>query len=358
MIPEKGQGENNNMLNIMVILTGGTIGSQIDAKEHQIVCGKKDIAQQLFSEWHSEEPQAAQLKVYQPINQLSENEAPDTWHQISSFLHDKYREGKANDENREKTAKDWDGILITHGSDTLPYFAAAMGILCEDIPLPIAITAANYSLEDSRSNGYVNAGACMRYLSQKPQPGVVAIYQNPGGKTRIYDAFQLKEADHDNDRFSSYGDCYGWLEDGKAVCNGSLAERLSHVREVFRKVKEKRAERLGRGETVGKGILYLRPVPGLCYDAFNVDGQKTGAVLHDTYHSGTACTAGREGNLLFFLEKLKEKKIPLFLTGLKSEAENRYETTVQLINNGADVLADCTMETGYVLLALAYGSDE
>ena len=329
-ILKKGEKE-IDMKTIMVILTGGTIGSQIQKKEHQIKCGKIDVSETLFGEWMDSES----LTIYQPVNLLSENETPAVWREVSAFIHERYNE------------KSWDGILITHGSDTLPYFAAAMGILCSDLNLPVVVTAANYSLEDPRSNGQVNVRGCMDYLMDDPEAGTVVIYQNPEEDTKIYDAFQLREADHENDHFSSYGECYGRVENRQVVCTSDLEGRLSHVRTIY--------EELKRNQVLasGKEVLCLKPVPGLHYDSFLVDEGKIGAVLHDTYHSGTACTEGEKENLLLFQERLKKKRIPLFLTGLKSNVDNQYETTAKLIQNGAFELKDCTFETSYVVLVLA-----
>lgn len=320
------------MKKIMVILTGGTIGSQIAASEHQIVCGKKDVAGQLLGDWM----QSESFTIYQPVNLLSENETPDVWRKVSDFIHDRYVKER------------WDSILITHGSDTLPYFAAAIGILCGDLALPVVITAANYSLEDSRSNGFINVRGCMDYLLHDPEPGTVVVYQNPGENAKIYDAFQLREADHEKDFFSCYGECYGWVQDGKVVCNSDLKSRLNRIRDVYEELKR------NHYSSGGKEVLCMKPVPGLCYDSFIIDERRIGAVLHDTYHSGTACTAGERENLVHFLEQLKAKKIPLFLTGVKSNVDNQYETTVQMIQNGAHVLKDCTFETSYVLLVLVF----
>lgn len=340
------------MKEIMVILTGGTIGSQIADESHQIVRGEKDIAGQLLSDWMDTEA----FSVYQPVNLLSENETPEIWRQVSEFIHRQY----------EKKA--WDAVLITHGSDTLPYFAAAMGIMCGDMPVPVVITAANYSLEDSRSNGYENVRGCMEYILSSPEAGTVVVYQNPGEKTKIYDAFQLKEADHEKDCFSAYGDCYGSICDGEVTVCAKLKSRLDRQRENYEMIRKmflnKKGLSDGRkddgdrngGRSGGRNVLCLRPVPGLDYDSFVIDETKIGALLHDTYHSGTACTAGKEENLLCFLETLQKKNIPLFLTGLKSNVDNQYETTVKLIEQGACVLWDSTFETSYVLLVLAVNS--
>ena len=50
----------------------------------------------------------------------------------------------------------YDGVIITHGTDTLQYTAAFTGYIMAGAQIPIVLVSANYVLEDVRSNGVDN----------------------------------------------------------------------------------------------------------------------------------------------------------------------------------------------------------
>ena len=50
----------------------------------------------------------------------------------------------------------YDGIIITHGTDTLQYTSAMLGYMFDDVSIPIVLVSSNYVLEDKRANGLIN----------------------------------------------------------------------------------------------------------------------------------------------------------------------------------------------------------
>lgn len=49
-----------------------------------------------------------------------------------------------------------DGIICTHGTDTLAYTASALSFMLENVPIPIILTGSQLPLEDPLSDGYDN----------------------------------------------------------------------------------------------------------------------------------------------------------------------------------------------------------
>jgi L-asparaginase len=107
-------------------------------------------------------------------------------------------------------------------------------------------------------------------------------------------------------------------------------------------------------------ILMIKPYPGLNYANFNLED--IDAVLHDLYHSGTACASTQWGKnycLAEFIKRCGEQKIKVYLApSIKSV--DAYQTTLALIEQGAEVIWNMSIEAAYVKLMLAYGnfSDE
>jgi L-asparaginase len=103
-------------------------------------------------------------------------------------------------------------------------------------------------------------------------------------------------------------------------------------------------------------ILMIRPYPNLNYDYFNLD--QVDVILHDLYHSGTACTASTHGtaySLVNFVQRCQEKGIKIYLApAIKST--NAYDGVHALIQHGAEIIWNMALEAAYIKLLLAYGN--
>src|SRR5205085_5079000 len=95
---------------LLVIFTGGTIGSQ---KTGRTIDVDASAAYQLIGEYRDNpRNREVQLDTVQPLQVLSENMVPADWVKLIACL-------DGVDFSIYK------GIIITHGSDTLPYTSAA-----------------------------------------------------------------------------------------------------------------------------------------------------------------------------------------------------------------------------------------
>ena len=104
----------------------------------------------------------------------------------------------------------------------------------------------------------------------------------------------------------------------------------------------------------------VKPYPGLNYAHFNLEN--VDAVLHDLYHSGTACAStqwGKNYSLLEFIKRCLEQNKKVYLAPAIKSA-NAYQSTRALIEQGAEMIWNMSIEAAYVKLMLAYGnfSDE
>ena len=105
-----------------------------------------------------------------------------------------------------------------------------------------------------------------------------------------------------------------------------------------------------------KRILLIKPYPGLDYSCFDLNA--IDVVLHDLYHSGTACSSKQWGanlSMLKFLQRCRERGINVYLAPA-IQSENAYETTRALLDAGAEIIWNMSLESAYVKLLLAYGN--
>jgi L-asparaginase len=103
-------------------------------------------------------------------------------------------------------------------------------------------------------------------------------------------------------------------------------------------------------------ILMIKPYPGLDYAHFNLEN--VDAVLHDLYHSGTSCASAQWGenySLIAFTKRCMNKNIKVYLApAIKST--DAYQSTRELIEQGAEMIWNISIEAAYVKLMLAYGN--
>jgi L-asparaginase len=129
------------MKNILVVFTGGTIGSSVcngeintDTQTHFL----------LLSQFKMRYPQMEiHFTTLQPYEILSENLTPSVWTLLIQTI-----------ENANPNV--YDGIIITHGTDTLAYTSAALTFYFHALDVPIYLVSSHYPLSDMRSNGLDN----------------------------------------------------------------------------------------------------------------------------------------------------------------------------------------------------------
>ena len=96
----------------------------------------------------------------------------------------------------------------------------------------------------------------------------------------------------------------------------------------------------------GGEILRIVPYVGMQYPEIP---QGVKAILHESYHSGTI---GINEQLRTFAKKAKERKIPIYITGL-TRKESTYETVEEYEKIGIIPLFDVTPISQYCKLWLA-----
>ncbi len=125
------------MKKILLIATGGTIASGMteDGLSPQIT------ADELLS-FVPEYAEICHIECVQPFSIDSTNVTPDCWLEIVSVI--------------EKNYSLYDGFLITHGTDTLAYTAAAISCLIENPKKPIVLTGSQRPISEKGTDAKKN----------------------------------------------------------------------------------------------------------------------------------------------------------------------------------------------------------
>lgn len=315
-------------MKILVIFTGGTIGSTEsdgyvspdNTKPYKLLSLYKKRAQEYKSDSNIRDIEFDTLSPYQT---LSENITCDNFRMLYECLN--------------KVDKSlYDGIIITHGTDTLQYTAAFTGYVMAYAKIPVVIVSANYVLEDPRSNGVDNFYYAVEFICQKKGVGAFVSYKNTGDCPKIHRATRvIMHQAYSDDVYSVCNSYYGYFDGDKF-----------HYNKKDFAVKEKQTSIFSVPEgSAFSGVLVMHPYPGMEYKMPDEDVK---AVLHYTYHSGTLCSKLPE--LLKFAEYTKSKGIPVFITGAGLGAD--YESVKCYKDYGFYVLPVASPEAMYIKLWL------
>ncbi|GGG11388.1 asparaginase [Paenibacillus abyssi] len=329
------------MNRILVVFTGGTIGSK---KQNNKIDVDHSISFELLERYtQSKKARSVQFDTMQPFNLLSENLIPDDWAVLFKAI-------------SKFDLSDYDGLIITHGTDTLPYTAAALSYIYHACPVPILLIASNYPLNDARSKGLNNFIHAVNFILGTKLPGVYVSFENRKGEALIHLGTRLQQSAPFTDEYeSAYSVPLGYMND-------ELFIRVEHpVNPTMEEIREPRSRHIALKTPIfSNEILYLKPYPGLNYNYLPFAGAKPKAVLHDLYHSGTASTRAVNGEIRYsivdFIETCTKQDVDIYLCPMKNEGEDFYVTSVHMIQAGAHPLAGITVEAALVKVMLAYGS--
>lgn len=316
------------MNNILLVFTGGTIGSQLQngtIDSHQNA-GFKLI--QLFQQHYPDQIQLS-FKPIQTQQILSENLHPQFWQQIIATI-------------EAENLDEYDGIIVTHGTDTLAFTAAALGIYFSQIKIPMLLVSSDLPLENPHANGLNNFICAVDYIRQSPAAGVFVPYQNPGQPMQIHIASRLSSC----------------LPLSSVFISVQAKPFLQFENSGFKPLHELPTRPIPNYPLNNQfaRILLIKPYPGLNYAHFNLDN--VDAVLHDLYHSGTACTSqqwGSQHSLIVFSEQCQQRDIPLYLAPAV-KTETVYSSTQQLLACNTTMIWNTSLESAYAKLALAYAN--
>ncbi|MBU4075916.1 MAG: Glu-tRNA(Gln) amidotransferase subunit GatD [Euryarchaeota archaeon] len=132
--------KNDKLPRISILSTGGTIASKIDYRTGAVTSqfNAEDILRAI-----PELEDIANYNCRMIYSILSENMRPSYWVELARAVYEEINNGA-------------DGIMITHGTDTMMYTAAALSFMIET-PVPIVLVGSQRSADRPSSDNVINA---------------------------------------------------------------------------------------------------------------------------------------------------------------------------------------------------------
>lgn len=289
-------------MKILVVFTGGTIGSSQKDGFVSTDSGKPYRILELYKSVSEKKYGKICWETASPYEELSENLTCSLLGKLIIFLRDNCIE------------KDYDGIIVTHGTDTLQYTAAALSYCFGDLSIPIVLVSSNYILEDSRANGVENFARAVDFIEAGMAGGVFVSYRMAGECAKIHCGTRVLSHMAYSDAVESlYGMEYAYFDNGGFKPNPEFPA-LSGDRGICKIFRDSFGDAENNHDTFSD-VVWIRPYVGMHYQKLS---ENVKAVLHDSYHSGTICSKSED--LERFAEDAKIRQIPVFVCGCGDSA--------------------------------------
>ncbi len=278
-------------MKIAVIFTGGTIGSTYKGKW----IGADDSAKYTLIEKYKEYDKETELIPFSPYTVLSENLSAKELNLLQKTIEEKLKE-------------DFDGIIVTHGTDSLHYGACALQLAFASADIPVVLVSSAYPLENERENGSKNFRAAAELIKSRKAKGVFVSYKNENEtKTNFHiPARMLQHSEMSADVYSIDGKIFAEYDGEIKILNPYTEEEKTSYGAVK--------------YTEDSQILVVDSYPGNSF-GYSLENVKT--VILKPYHSATLDTANEK--LHIFCRIAKEKNIPVYVVNVKNSVS--YEST-------------------------------
>jgi glutamyl-tRNA(Gln) amidotransferase subunit D len=151
---------NENLPKVAFISTGGTIASKIDYRTGGVHAALS------AAELYASVPELANHASIDPevlLSEYSENLRPEHWTLIAEKVAEKIKTGR------------YSGIVVSHGTDTMHYTAAALSFALQNLPVPVVLVGAQRSSDRPSSDAALNLLGATIFAAKSEYTGVFIV---------------------------------------------------------------------------------------------------------------------------------------------------------------------------------------
>lgn len=172
------------MKRILLITTGGTIASTSGDNGLQPTNSSSEILNMMGSVASNYDIRAKEL-----FQLDSSNIQPEEWQKIAQCVFDEY--------------VNFDGVVITHGTDTLGYTSSILSFMLQNIPVPIVLTGSQLPLSHPMTDALENLRTALA-MAASGIPGIFVAFNRKvilgtravKVRTTSFDAFESVNAEY------------------------------------------------------------------------------------------------------------------------------------------------------------------
>jgi glutamyl-tRNA(Gln) amidotransferase subunit D len=324
---------------IALLGTGGTIASKIDYRTGGVTPALS------ASEIYASVPELANYACVEPevvLKEYSENLNPAHWTIIANRIKEKV------------TSTEYQGILVSHGTDTMHYTAAALSFALQNLPIPVVLVGAQRSSDRPSSDAALNLiGATIFALKSQLTGVFVCMHASPADDLVACHLGTRVRKNHTSKR-----DAFESI-DGMSIAliRGEFVELQLQAGQKLKK-RDNNADGFVVRPNFDRRVVLLKYYPGFNPKliAYAMESDCRAIILEGTGlgHVGKECFPQ--------IRKAVESGILVFMTSQCIWGRTRmtvYETGRDLLDIGVISLSDMMAETATVkaMWALANSKD-
>ena len=262
------------MKHILLITTGGTIASS-DSGNGLVPA----LASEQLLSHVPEVGNICKVSTVGLYNLDSTNMRPEYWLEISRYIRQVY--------------DDYDGFVITHGTDTMAYAASMLHYLIQNSKKPIVLTGAQIPIEKRDTDARDNLTDAFRYAADEFACGVHIVFGD-----KIISATRARKT-----RTKSFN----------AFSSIDYPE-IGFIRgEVKYYIRERIVEKVRFYDEIDSSVIVVKLIPGMSADIFDYIADRYHAVIIESFGVG-GLPYYENDEFVEKIEKLIEKGVRIVIT--------------------------------------------
>lgn len=266
-------------MKILVLATGGTIASVETANGLLPGLNVQELRNYFSEQNNTRQHSDLTLDFHLLMNKDSTNMSPNDWVTISQAI--------------ERDYNNYDAFIVTHGTDTLGYTAAALSYMLQGVNKPIVLTGSQIPLSFHKTDAKRNVRDALTYCLEG-QPGVVVVFD---GKV-IQGTRAVKIRTKSYDAFASVNHPYiAQIEGGHVTMTTSPAQT---------------EETMQFNTTICPDIFLLKLFPGLKASFFEAIAKDYDGIIIESFGNGGL--PFEDENILEQVGKLTEQGVSVVMT--------------------------------------------
>ncbi|MEK6952407.1 MAG: Glu-tRNA(Gln) amidotransferase subunit GatD [Nanoarchaeota archaeon] len=321
----------SNLPTITILHTGGTISSRVDYTTGAVYpqFSPEDLIKKF-----------PKLKEYANIKSKLISNIPS---ESIRFHHYNLIAKEIEKEINSKV----NGIIITHGTDTLHYTSAALSFILEDLPIPVILVGSQRSSDRPSSDASLNLISAARFIKETDFAGVAICMHNSVDDTKaaILPACKTRKL------HTSRRDAFKPINSSPIAI---ISDKIEFFTKDYNKKENKKLKLKPIKENLKIGILKAHPnmlsreIDNYnSFDALIIEGTGLGHIATEKIDQKTS----ENERTLFSIKKLA-KKIPVMMTSqcifgrvdMDVYSPQRKLQEAGVINNNSDI----TTETAFI----------
>jgi glutamyl-tRNA(Gln) amidotransferase subunit D len=286
----------------------------------------------------------ANIKAKKVMSLMSEDMLPKDWIEMAKIIEKEIKEGV-------------DGIVITHGTDTMHFTAAALSFMLEKINIPIIITGSQRSIDRGSSDAFMNLLCAVKAAAEFDGAEVMTCMHSSSND----DSCILIRGTKVRKMHTSRRDAFRPIND-RALAKVYADKKIEILNNNYKKADRAKKTTADITAKFNEELALIYVYPGLDPDIINFYLKKEvkGIIIAATAlgHVNT----WTEKSLIPNIKKCYDKKIPVFITSQTIYgAVNPYVYTNlrKLSVEGHGIyLKDILPETAYIKLGWAMSQEK